>query len=70
MLSVIKSKAVAPNRLDEFLRQKIEMVTQRETKTRAGEGRAALDRTFVGADFDEKLKMKPKKALPSGGLED
>ena len=29
------------------------MVTQRETKTRAGEERAALDRTFVGADFDE-----------------
>ena len=38
---------------DDFLRQKIEMFTQRETKTRAGEGRAALDRTFVGADFDE-----------------
>ena len=29
------------------------MVTQRETKTRAGERRTALDRTFLGADFDE-----------------
>ena len=53
MLSVIESKAVAPNRLDEFLRQKIEMVRERETKTRDGEGRAALDRTLIGADFDD-----------------
>ena len=53
MLSVIESKAVAQNRLAEFLRQKIEMVRERETKTRAGEGRNALDRTFVGEDFDD-----------------
>ena len=53
MLQVIESKAVAANRMDEYLRQKIEMVRDRETKTREGERRAALDRTFIGADFDE-----------------
>ena len=29
------------------------MVRERETKTRDGEGKAALDRTFIGADFDD-----------------
>ena len=41
MLNVIESKAV-----DDFLRQKIKMVAERETKTRAGEARGALDRTL------------------------
>ena len=36
MLNVIESKAVAANILDDFIRQKIEMVSQRETKTNAG----------------------------------
>ena len=53
MLQVIESKAVAANRMDEYLWQKIEMVRDRETKTGDGEGRVELDRTFIGVDFDE-----------------
>ena len=65
MLQVIESKAVAANRMDEYLRQKIEMVRDRETKTREGERRAALDRTFIGADFDETEEGEDEtKALP------
>ena len=44
MLQVIESRAVAANRMDEYLRQKIEMVRvvrDRGTKTRDGEGRAS-----------------------------
>ena len=29
------------------------MVREREAKTRDGEGRATLDRSFIGADFDD-----------------
>ena len=48
IFNVIESKTVATNRIDDFLRQKIE-----KTKTKAGEARGALDRNFMGTDFDE-----------------
>ena len=53
MLNVIESKAVAKERIDAFLREKIEMVTVKETKTRG-----ALNITFRGTDLDEEEEVE------------
>ena len=50
---MIESKAVLRERIDAFLREKIEMVGAKEANTKAGEAWGVLDRTFRGGDMDE-----------------